>query len=371
MATLPGRARRCTALLAVLLAAAACSTRSPAAHPASPAASPPSGGTHADLVAAATARLRAQSAGFAAGDPARASSLSTGDAAADDQATARSLEGQQASGDTTDHGFDILTVAATPLSGGGPGLGPTGGPTGEPTGGPTGEPGGSDFLAYEQARAHADGGVFWQVELYHRDAATGPWRATTRAVLADNIDLPALRLDAQGNADLLSPAELAAASAKPGDIARSYAVAMNAGAQVGRLPADTFGPGRYTTGTILDAVQFLAGASDHGSGTARWSNSTGGPGVALRHGVLVFGSLTRTQTIQEAPAPNNQYFFQIQDPRRLTYGGLLAPGDYVAVTQTFTVRLAAVVSPSGLPDVVGLSTVITAVDGVPAVPPSP
>lgn len=357
MVTLPGRARRWTAVLALILAAPACRAGSPATRPATPTPTPVASGAHPDLVAAATNRLHAESAGFAAGDPARASSLSTGDASADDQSTARALKAQQAAGDTTDHGFDVLAVIAYPLTGGGNGSGGNGS--------------GGDFLAYEQARAHADGGVSWQVELYHRDAAAGPWKATSRAALADNIALPALRLDAQGSAALLSRAALAAAGATPAEVTHAYGVAMNAGAQAGRLPADTFGPGPYTTGTILEAVQFLDGASDHGAGTIRWSNPTGGPGVALQEGALVFGSLTRVQTIQEAPAPNNQYFFQIQDPRRLTYGGFLAPGDYAAVTQTFTVRLAVAVPPAGVPDVVGLSTVATAVDGVPAVAPNP
>ncbi|MDQ6614123.1 MAG: hypothetical protein M3083_05095 [Actinomycetota bacterium] len=72
-------------------------------------------------MAAARARLSAASSGQAAGDPATAASLSTGDAATIDGAYAKRLAHQISAGDTTDYAFDTLSVTAYPLDGSGRG----------------------------------------------------------------------------------------------------------------------------------------------------------------------------------------------------------------------------------------------------------
>jgi hypothetical protein len=292
--------------------------------------------THPDLVAAARARLGAESAGRAGGDPTLASSLSGGDAGAADQADARSLGNQIRAGDATDYGFDVLGVTAYPLG-----------------------RGGTDFIAFEVGRTRSGGGIFREVELYHRDTPSGSWKALERAYFNANIDLPQLKIDAGGYAHLLTAAEIP--SGQISDVAGRYASVMNDGAVSGRLSPGSFAPSQSTTGVIQSTTAFLSTASSHGAGSVRWTPRPAGQAVALTNGTLVFASVQESQSRHQFAVGSATYFYT-QDSKRLSFGGLLAPGNYSGITQTFTVCIGVVVA-QGL-DVVAFESTLTDTRGV-------
>jgi hypothetical protein len=293
--------------------------------------------THSDLIAAARARLSAESAGRAAGDPTLASSLSAGDAAMADQAEARRIGNQIQAGDATDYGFETLNVVAYPL-----------------------DRGNTDFFAIESGRAHSGGDVFREMELYHRDGQTNSWKATERAYINANIDLPPLKIDATGTAHLLTATE--SPPDQISDIANRYASTMNDGAASGKLKAGSFAPGPATTGMVQSATVFLAKASSHGFGSIHWAPRPGGQAVALTNGSLIFVSVQESQDLHQFTVGTATYFYS-QDSKRLTYGGLLAPGNYSDISQVFTVSIAVVVAPPGL-DVVAYESTLTATTGI-------
>lgn len=313
----------CVVIVAISTMATSCSKHK-AASPA----------THPDLIAAAKARLGALSTGIATGDAALASSLSSGDVATEDQASARRIGGQITSGDTIDYAFDILSVKTYPLNGGG-----------------------SDFIAFENGRGHSGGGVFREVEIYHRGTPSSSWKATARSYFNDNIELPELKLDTKGSGQLLNDV------AQLSDVANRYASAMNDGSISGKLAVGTFAPSQATTGAITSAAEFLGTNSVHGTASVHWSPRPGGQAVALTEGVLVFASVQETKTIHEG-VEGTKFYFVIQDAKRLVYGGLLPPGDYGDISQELLVSIAVVVSPKGW-DVVGQNATLTTIDGIP------
>jgi hypothetical protein len=287
------------------------------------------------LDAAARAHLVALSEGWSAGSPALASSLSTGQVAIRDAAAAESLGAEEAAGDPTDFAFDIVSLFSHPLNGGG-----------------------SDFIAYEKLRFHSSGTDSNMVELYHRDSPTAPWKAAYRAYFADNIDLPVLRLDRSGGGQLLTASELTAQKAQPTDLAGRYAEAVAVSGS-GRA---AFLPGQYTSGEVTDARNLISVYSDHGTVSRQWQPRPGGVAVALTAGVLVFANLQRVQVIEQYSI-GTLHYFTVQDPRRVEFGGLLAPGHYSDLHATSSVTIAVVVTAGGTPDVVGRDSQVTSIDG--------
>lgn len=331
-----GLGRAAPAIVSLLILSAACSSKSEDSHPwSSSVNSISSAKRHPELVAAAQQRLTARSNGFQAGDPTTASSLSSGNAAAADQAQALANKGLKDAGDTTLYGFDTLSVYAYPLDGGD-----------------------TDFIAYEKLRNHSDASVYNRVELYHRENASAAWKATAQARFADNIDLPPLKLDDKGNAHLLTAEEMTSQNAQPSEIAGKYAAAMTSGATTGKLPDNTFVPGQYTTGQVNDAAVYLAQVKGTGAGEVEWDARGGQQGVALASGVLTFSFLERVRTFRSTGE-----IFAVQDPQRRSFGGLLAAGNYLQISETYLITIASAVPKDGLPDVVGLETVATAVTG--------
>ena len=307
-----GFLRRAAALVCVAGLLAGCSKRGSATFP--------------QLDAAARAHLVALSAGWAAGNPALATSLSTGVLAQRDSAAAQALGAQKQAGDITDYTFDVLSITAHPLDGGA-----------------------SDFIAYEQIQSNDTGAISNLVELYHRSGPSAPWKAYDRAYFADNIVLPVLQLDHHGSGHLLSASQATAAKAQPYSLANQYSEAVSAIS--GRLPAGSFLPGVYTTGEINDAAVYVSQATAHGVGSRQWLPEPGGEAVALANGVLSFGALRQTDAIYQNSGTLD--YFYVQDPKRITQSGLLAPGDYSQLTFVSLVTIAVVVTPTGLPNVVG------------------
>jgi hypothetical protein len=303
-------------------------------------------GSPVDLVSAATARLTAESSGDASGNVALATSWSTGDAATVDQLNAQALAGQRASGDTTDYAFDILGVDAYPLDGGA-----------------------TDFIALETIRAHSDGGIFREVELYHRQAPSAQWKATMEAWFNDNIELPHLQLTGS-EAHQLTPAQEQSDGAQPSALASQYATAMNDAATTEKLGAGSFAPGVATTGMVDSETSFIDGDSGLGTASVQWAPRAGGEAVALSDGALVFTTVIETKTIVQKNVGTLQYFVT-QDSKRLAWGGLLAPGNYTHLTQTLLVTIAVVVTGNGLPDVVAEQGTTTAISGDVYKPASP
>ncbi|MDQ3570381.1 MAG: hypothetical protein M3396_07110 [Actinomycetota bacterium] len=328
------------ASLIAVLSIGACSSGDKESEPAATQAGiGPSTNKHADLVGAVQQRLSALASAYTMGNPDAAASLSTGDQALMDQASARGFQGQRAAGDTTDHGFEVVRVQAYPLDGGA-----------------------TDFVAYAKTRSLSDAAVHNLVELYHRDNASAPWKTTARVNLADNIDLPQLKLDGNGNAHLLDAEEMRALNAAPADVAARYAGAMNNGGPSGKLPSGSFTPGQYTTGEIQAIGSFLNRFREHGSAEQRWEPRPGGQAVALTAGTLVFARLQQTRAVQHE-GEGDKAFFVTQDRRRLAFGGLLAPGDYDDLSWTSMAVIAVVLPQQGLPDVVGRAQVNTALTG--------
>ncbi len=296
--------------------------------------------SQADLVAAVKARLTAESSGFASGNPAMAASLSTGDAATTDQTDATSIAGQISSGDTTDYAFDILNVEAYPL-----------------------DWGNNDFIAFETVRAHSDGSISRAVELYHRNTPADRWKATVQASFNANIDLPQLKLNDKG-AHLLTAADMPSALSQPSAVASRYATAMNDGIGSGTLDAGSFVSSYATTGAVRSEANFISQYSSIGAGSAKWTALPDGEAVALANGDMVFASVDETETIQ-AKVEGTLRYFTTQDARRLEFGGLLAPGNYTHISQTFLVNLVVVVNRPGPPDVVAYGNTQIAIAGVP------
>jgi hypothetical protein len=197
------------------------------------------------LEQAARSRLVALSDGESAGDPAKAASLSTGEAAVQADASARDTAGEIAAGAPTPFGFDVVSVDAHPLDGGA-----------------------TDFVAFEKVRSRASGGFSNLVELYHRDGPTSPWKAAYAAWLEDNIDPPALALDAHGNGHLVDD--------NPGDMATRYAAAVTVMSPTGQLPAGSFEPGAYTLGEVVSASEAMSGDLPHGHRSRQWAGRPGG-----------------------------------------------------------------------------------------------
>jgi hypothetical protein len=266
-----------------------------------------------------------------------ASSLSGGNAATADQADARSLGNQIRAGDGTDYGFDTLAVTAYPLG-----------------------RGGTDFIAFESGRAHSGGGIFREVELYHRDTPADSWKALERAYFNANIDLPQPKIDAGGYGRLLTAAEIP--SGQISDVANRYASEMNDGAVSGKLRPGSFAPSAVTTGMVQSTAAFLTMASSHGRGSVHWAPRPGGQAVALTNGTLLFASVQESQSRHQFVGGTANYFYT-QDSKRLSFGGLLAPGNYSDITQTFMVCIAVVVAPQGL-DVVAVDSALTDTSGV-------
>jgi len=297
-------------------------------------------GSQATLVAAADARITAESNGFTAGNATVASSLSTGELAMADQTAARGIAGQIANGDTTNYGLDILHVDAYPLDGGT-----------------------TDFIAYETVRSHADGSVSRAVELYHRDTAASPWKATTEAWFNDNIDLPQLALGRTGG-HLLTAAQMQSDQAEPSLLAARYASAMDDGTTTGQLDAGSFAPSEATTGVINSDESHVSAYANIGTASVQWTTEPGGEAVALTDGELVFATVEKTESYQGKVQGNLRYFVN-QDPKRLNYGGLLAPGNYTAISQSYLVTIAVVVTGQGAPDVVAMNSTLTSITGTP------
>ena len=293
--------------------------------------SKPAPATFPALEQAARSRLVALSDGEIAGDPAKAASLTTGEAAVQADATARATAGEIAAGAPTPFGFDVVSVDAHPLDGGA-----------------------TDFVAFEKVRSRASGSYSNLVELYHRDGPTSPWRAAYAAWLEDNIDPPVLALNGNGNGHLVAD--------DPGAMAMRYAVAVTVVSPTGQLPAGSFEPGAYTLGEVVSASEAISAQLPHGHRSRQWATRPGGATVALRAGTLVFATLQETETVHFDVVGTSHYFL-IQDPKRVSMGGLLAPGNYSDVRETKSVIIAVVVAPGRLPDVVGRSVVATSTDG--------
>lgn len=282
------------------------------------------------LVAAVRARLAAESAGFASGNPALAASLTSGDTATEDQIGATALHNVIERGDPTNYAFAVVDVTAYPLDGGA-----------------------TDFIAEETTRDDAGGGIGRYLELFHRSGPADQWRAFTSVGLNANIDPPPLKL-AGGDAHLLSAAAQQAAGAEPQAIASRYVSAMNAGADTGQLPSGTFAPSSSTTGVVGSELTFTDDFDTDGTGTITWTTRPGGEALRLTDGVLVFCSAQEVKTIRRAAYGDTRYFVT-QDPEERAWGGLLTPGNYADITETMLVTLAVVVPTSGLPDVVGMN----------------
>ena len=291
------------------------------------------------LDAAARARLGALSTGVAAGDPASASALSTGEVAVQDAANARARGEQARAGDTTDFRFDVLSVASHPL-----------------------DSGAADFVAYEKIRLHQTGGAANLIERYHRDSPSAPWKAADRIVLEDNVDPPVLRLDGNGRGHLLTPAEAAAAAAPPATLAARYAAAVTVPPAGSGRPAAAFAPGQFTSGEREAAAEFETVAADHGHGSRQWEGEAGGDTVAVAGGVLTFATLHEVETLH-CDTVGTTHFFVVQDAARVQFGGLLAPGHYADVVSRTSVMVGVVVVAATPPDVVGRSSQVIAIDG--------
>lgn len=292
--------------------------------------------TFPGLDAAARAHLAALSSGWGRGDPAAAASLSAGPVAARDTALAQAYAAQEGSGDATDYAFDILSVNAHPLDGGG-----------------------SDFIAYEQVRFDSSGAISNLVELYHRASPLMPWKAYDGAYFADNIVLPALKLDSHGDGHLLSPSQAASANAAPATVAARYANAV--GAVSGSLPAGSFSAGEFTSGEVNNTNAFVSEYSGHGVASIQWVPQPGGEAVALVGGVLSFGELQQTEAIYNNAGATN--YFDTQDQKRIAFGGLLAPGNYHTLTLVSSATIAVVVTPTGLPNVVARDVEVISAQG--------
>jgi hypothetical protein len=255
-------------------------------------------------------------------------------------AAARTIAAQMQAGDTTDVAFDTISIVPHPL-----------------------DAGASDFVAYEKVRFHSTGAATNLVELYHRDAVAAPWKAAYRAYFADNIDLPALRLDHDGRGHLLTAPEMTRQKAQPEDLAGRYAAAVTfpSPAQPGVGVATAFRPGQYTTGEVTDARNFTTIFADHGFGRRQWAASPGGGAVALVDGVLTLATVQKVQVIHEDAVGTVDYFV-VQDAKRLDFGGLLAPGHYSDLTSVSSVGIG-VVTGAGPPDVVGRDTQVLSIQG--------
>lgn len=290
--------------------------------------------TFADLDAAARGHLTTLSSGRVGGNAALAASLSAGEVAIRDDAGARAAQAQEAAGNTTDFGFDVISVASHPLDGGT-----------------------ADFIAFEKIRFRSDGVAANLIEIYHRDDRAALWKSVFRCVLAANIDLPTLQVDAHGSGHVLAIADLQARHATPDELGARYAAAVSAKS---RLPDGTFAAGEFTSGEVTYATNFLSSVSDHGSGSLRWENRPGGTAVALTDGVLVFATLQREQSLHKFADGATRYFV-VQDPKRVNYSGLIPPGQYSGLTLVSSVTVAIVVRPTALPDAVGRDGEVTSV----------
>lgn len=295
-------------------------------------------GDQPGLVAAVKAYLAAESTGFASGNPALAASLSSGDAATEDQAEATALHSQMERGDPTNYAFTVVAVTAYPIDGGA-----------------------TNFISEDTTRDDADGGVGRYLDLFQRPGPSGTWRAFAGVGLNANIDPPTLRLTA-GDAHLLTAAEAQAVGADPQAIANRYVSAMNAGADTGQLDSGAFAPSASTTGVVDSELAFKEIYDIDGSATLTWTARPGGDAVQLANGVLVFCSAQEVKTINRATYGNTKYFVT-QDAQERSWGGLLAPGNYASITETMLVSLAVVVPRSGLPDVIGMDESNTSVTG--------
>jgi hypothetical protein len=280
------------------------------------------------LDAVARARLTALSLALTQGDPQAAAASGAGDVAVRDAAGARAAAAQKSAGNTTDVGFDVLSLASHPLDGGN-----------------------TDFITFEKVRLRASGEANNSVEIYHRDSEATPWKATYEATFANNIDLPSLRLDARGNGHLLSAKEMAAQHALPEDLMKQYAAGFG-----------TFAPGEFTSGEATYEANWLSSVDDHGAGLIRWDPQPGGVAVALADGALVFGSLQRNQSLHKFALGTTSYFV-VQDPKRVNYSGILDPGHYTDLAFRSLVTLAVEVRAAGPPDVVGREEVVVAAQG--------
>jgi hypothetical protein len=190
--------------------------------------------------------LSALSEGLVGGLPEAASSLSAGDFAARDEAEARALGDQRAARSTTDYGFDILSVTARPLDGGA-----------------------GDLIAFEKVHFHSGGVAKNIVGLYHRAAGSAVCKAVERAYVADNLGVPALRLDSGGSGHLLLVDETQALASRPEDLAGRYAAVVSTPSGAVRLPGGSFEPGQFTSGEItelVDAASILSAVGATGSG---------------------------------------------------------------------------------------------------------
>lgn len=280
-----------------------------------------------DLDAAARTHLTTASSGLASGNAQLAESRSAGEVAIRDDAAARAAGAREAAGNTTDAGFDVLSVASHPLDGGR-----------------------ADFIAFEKIRFRSSGAAANLVEVYHRDGQSAVWKAAYRVVLAANIDLPAIDVDAHGFGHILPAADLQARHALPEELAARYGAAVSA--KTSRLPDGTFAAGEFTSGEVTEAANFFSSVSDHGAGSLQWEGRPGGIAVALTDGVIVFATLQREQSVHKFADGTTRYFV-VQDPKRVNYSGLIAPGQYSGLTLVSSVTVAVVVRPDTLPDVVG------------------
>ena len=66
-------------------------------------------------------------------------------------------------------------------------------------------------------------------------------------------------------------------------------------------------------------------------------------GIRLAHGVLVFAYATEIERLRRDTNVNGKSYFVVQDPKRLNYGGLLAPGEYSSLDMSWDLTLAVVV----------------------------
>jgi hypothetical protein len=280
------------------------------------------------LDAIVKARLTALSSALLAGDPQAAVASSAGDVAVRDAASANAAAARKSAGNTTDVGFDVISLASHPLDGGA-----------------------TDFITYEKLRLHESGAATNSVEIYHRDSDSTPWKAAYGAIFASNIDLPAIRLDAHGSGHLLSASEMLSQHAIPDDLMKQYAAGFG-----------TFAPGEFTSGEATYERNWLSSVDDHGAGLVQWDPQHGGVAVALADGALVFGALQRNQSLHKFALGTTSYFV-VQDPKRVNYSAILDPGHYTDLAFRSSVSLAVVVTAGGSPDVVGREEEVVAAQG--------
>ncbi|MGH2717758.1 MAG: hypothetical protein ACRDJU_04160, partial [Actinomycetota bacterium] len=150
--------------------------------------------------------------------------------------------------------------------------------------------------------------------------------------------------------------------AAPDSLAQRFTSYVMAGQSSGTPQPNEFRIGPFTSGEVRSESAELESIAASGSEQLQWAPGTGGEGVALRGGTLVFAHVSETTTEHRGQVGSTQSYF-VQDNQRMNWGGLLAPGDYSSLVIVGTYTFAFVVPRHGLPDAIAESDTTTVCAG--------